>query len=187
MSSKKSKRSNDNDDKMKKNLIYFSYEASKKKEGDGDTDIIEKKVKHSEDEFFCKYYEKINGKITKISVKAPSKGGEYTLTIKKDNGDGVDSNMNKKELIEFLKKKGNENLDFILTYVNNKNTKLAGGAKSLSIKTGGAKKKVSSGGKKKASSGGAKKKTGAKKKDSSGSTKKKKTSKKPKAKSGKKK
>jgi len=150
--SSKTKRSGNNDDKSKSKLIYFSYEASRKKEGDGDTDIIEKKVKHSGDEFFCKYYEKINSKITKISVKSPTDGGEYTVIIQKDNGDKKETVYDKKELIKFLKSR--ENLDFVLNYVNNKNTQLTGGAK----KKKKAAKKKSSTGTKKSSWGGAKKK-----------------------------
>jgi hypothetical protein len=98
-------------------LIYHSVEESKKRFGNNQIDIVERLVTHAEDNLFCKFFEKKNGVVTRITIKAPGFGKEYTYSIKK--GDAlVEVNIySKKELISKLKK--NDKLEFMVKYLEN--------------------------------------------------------------------
>jgi hypothetical protein len=162
--------------KFKGKNIFFLFEDFGQKDGEGPTDIIEKKIKHSEGEsgqFFCKYYEKKNGEVTKISVKSGTNGGDYELITSNGEGKPEIEKMNKKNLLAELNK--NKNLDFMVDYIK-KTSVLEGGAKKKKKASSGTKKKTATKkGKKKASTGGAKKKKATNKKTSTGGAKKKKT------------
>ena len=64
---------------FKGKLLYHSHEESKKRIGDNPVDVVEKSVTHAEDNLFCKFYEKKNGKITKITVKASGGGPDAVI------------------------------------------------------------------------------------------------------------
>lgn len=139
--------------KFKGKIIYFSFEGFKEKIGDADTNIVEKKVKHSDNEFFCKYYEKKDGKVTKVSVIAPTDGGDYSLITTDQDNETVTETLKKKALLDKLGSKDYKKLDlsFMLNYINKTKALMGGGA----LMKGGARKKKNSTGTKKA----AKKKT----------------------------
>jgi len=98
MSNKSSKSSGNEKGK----LLYFENQESK--------------VIHAEDKLFCKFYGVKNGVMSKVSVVAPSKGGEYTLTVKSGQSAEKVTKHNKKELLAFLK--SDPNLAFMLEYIN---------------------------------------------------------------------
>ncbi len=99
----------------KSKLINFVKESTQKKIGDNPRDVVEKSIVHSEDNLYCKYYEKKGDKDTKIIVKPSSDGKEYILIVKNDNTGTKTSVHDKKEIIAFLKK--NDNLAFMLEYI----------------------------------------------------------------------
>jgi len=96
-------------------LIYHSVEQSKKRVGDNPHDIVEKSVTHSDENLFCKYYEKKNGVVTKITVKSGGAGKEYTLTIKRGDAPGEITTHTKKEILAKLSK--DDRLSFMVKYL----------------------------------------------------------------------
>lgn len=116
-----SSRKNSSDtDKHRGKLIYHSVEESKKRVGENPIDIVEKSITHSDENLFCKYYEKKNGTVTKITVKSTGSGKEYTYSVKKGESPIESTNHNKKELLAKLKK--DDKLDFIVKYIDTAST-----------------------------------------------------------------
>lgn len=98
-------------------LIYHSVEESKKRVGENPIDIVEKSVTHSDENLFCKYYEKKNGTVTKVTVKASGTGKEYTYSVKKGDAPIETQVFAKKDLVSKLKK--DDKLEFMVKYIEN--------------------------------------------------------------------
>jgi hypothetical protein len=96
-------------------LLYHSSTEAKERVGEKPTDVIEKSVTHSENTLFCKFYEKKNGVATKITVRSSGTGGEYTVTMKKGEGETKKMTHNKKDLMAWIKE--NKDLEFMSAYI----------------------------------------------------------------------
>jgi hypothetical protein len=127
-------------------LIYHSREESAMKKGDSPATVIEKSVTHSEENLFCKYYEKKGDSATRITVKSSTSGGVYTLTVKKGAGEPKVTTHNKKEIMDFLRK--DKELGFMMEYIEK--TKSLSRPKRSSKK--GSKKRSKKGSKKRSRS-----------------------------------
>ena len=118
-------------------LIF--HDEVKKYTNDGKVKSAEEMfVHHSEDGYYTKYFKKNGSASTKIEVKAPAAGGEYTLMVT-ENGDKKTSTHSKSEILAYLKK--NKALEFMLEYINR--------TKSLARAKKGSKKSKSKKGSKK--------------------------------------
>jgi hypothetical protein len=106
--------------KDKGKILYSSVETNRKVTGD-EVNIVEKTVSHYEKNLYAKYYIKKNGKISKIEITAPGTGGEYTLSVKKDDQDKKVTKHTKKEILDFIKKQGKD-LEFMLDYIGKTRT-----------------------------------------------------------------
>lgn len=99
---------------LKGKLIF--HDEVKKYSNDGKLKSTEEmSVTHAEDGYSAKYFVKKNDKSTKIMVRAPGTGGEYTLVVM-ENGDKKESKHSKTELLAYLKK--NPALGFMIDYIS---------------------------------------------------------------------
>ena len=96
-------------------LIYHSLDESRSRVGDNPPTIIERGITHSDERLICKYYEKVKGNITKITISSSGSGGDYTYSIKKGTESTETSTHKKTELLSKIKK--DDRLDFIVKYM----------------------------------------------------------------------
>ena len=112
--------SKSNKSSKEENVIYFHKEETNDKDAKNST-TLEKMVRHTSKGFICKYFDRKNDKMYRVSIKS-EKPGEYVVSVKDGANEPKTSTHDKKGLIAFLKDR--KELDFIAVYVSKENTLL---------------------------------------------------------------